>query len=66
MGICHGGGFPDLFHMLISRGRFPLCTDQAMFDIVENGALESNRLLLDKTNVSSEPVQIQLVDFMAV
>ncbi|KAI6763147.1 hypothetical protein HG530_009127 [Fusarium avenaceum] len=66
VGKGHLGSLLDTFHLLLGGDVFPLGSDQTMLDVVENRPLEENGLLLDKTDISAQPVKVKLINRTAI
>ncbi|KAI6757592.1 hypothetical protein HG531_003417 [Fusarium graminearum] len=62
----HFSSLFDSLHLFLNWCIFPLGANQTMLDVIEYGSFEQNRFLLDQANISSEPVQVQLVNGTAV
>lgn len=66
MSECEGGCFFDAGEFVFLRSVFPLRTYETVGNILEDCALEEDRLLLYETDVLAEPIEIELVDGTAV
>lgn len=55
-------GLLNPFLLLLDTCVFPLCPDQAVRNVLEDGSVEEDWLLLDEAHVGAKPVEIERID----